>query len=379
MKVLEIVFKDPRSSPGGVESVSSLITDFLHQKGIFVTTVFQVYRPQEIRRSIENEFVCLSSPFPDSSLFLPINKILYNVRLLLLYRKHVNNYDIVHVNGDAGGLLLFKTAFAKKSVVTIHGSAKTTYRKVSKYYTPFKRMGMLIMSAISDRFEKIAVKRAKELIFVSNDASIEFLSLLHKKHFEIIYNGADTNFFFPTQNKRILIEELKLDLRSNYAIWVGKDIVRKGLNVAIKAINRSDNFKLIVVGSEVPKPWKNDKVIPYGQVPKETLRELYQISSLLIFPSVHEGFSVSVMEAMSCGVIPMIYSKSPSSEILTDNFDSILIDNERGFFKSLNKVGHNHDLLEYLSQNARNSAIKYSNVRMCEKYLEVFSRVKAHN
>ncbi|MFA6197084.1 MAG: glycosyltransferase family 1 protein [Sulfurimonas sp.] len=56
---------------------------------------------------------------------------------------------------------------------------------------------------------------------------------------------------------------------------------------------------------------KEDELIIAGYIPDEDLISLYNMTSLFVFPSLHEGFGLPLLEAMSCGA-PVIGSNSSS-------------------------------------------------------------------
>jgi glycosyltransferase involved in cell wall biosynthesis len=97
---------------------------------------------------------------------------------------------------------------------------------------------------------------------------------------------------------------------------------------------------------------KNDDLLLTGYVPDEDLIALYRMAVLFVFPSVHEGFGLPVLEAMSCGA-PVIGAEASSlpeviglNEALFDPFDVTSITDkmrkclmEKSFRKRLCKNG----------------------------------------
>ena len=54
-----------------------------------------------------------------------------------------------------------------------------------------------------------------------------------------------------------------------------------------------------------------ERVRLLGEVPDEDLPALYAGAELLVYPSLHEGFGLPVLEAMSCGT-PVVVSRVPA-------------------------------------------------------------------
>jgi len=98
------------------------------------------------------------------------------------------------------------------------------------------------------------------------------------------------------------------------------------------------NYQLVIVGNigaykrrnlqKLAKKagFANDELVVTGFMPDEDLIDFYNLASLFVFPSKHEGFGLTVLEAMSCGT-PVIGSNCTSipeviglSEALFDPF-----------------------------------------------------------
>jgi len=59
-----------------------------------------------------------------------------------------------------------------------------------------------------------------------------------------------------------------------------------------------------------------DELVLTGFVPDEDLRVLYAASSLFVFPSLHEGFGLPILEAMWCGAPAIGSSRSSVPEVI---------------------------------------------------------------
>ncbi len=100
-------------------------------------------------------------------------------------------------------------------------------------------------------------------------------------------------------------------------LFVGKDWVRKGGDVAVEAVRRLNadgiRAKLHVVGAEVPDRALTDEVQSYGLLDKSKPEEMALIQHLFteadafILPSSSEGYVISVLEAAAFGLPTLAY------------------------------------------------------------------------
>ena len=108
----------------------------------------------------------------------------------------------------------------------------------------------------------------------------------------------------------------KYSLPERYVLFVGSLDPRKNVDRLLQAWIRMGEFKdlqLVIAGSQaaifrpVPLSASRRRTRFLGYVPDEDLPGLYSGASLFIMPSLFEGFGLTVLEAMACGV-PVITS-----------------------------------------------------------------------
>lgn len=158
------------------------------------------------------------------------------------------------------------------------------------------------------------------------------------------------------KNHKIVIESLsRLNNPNLYYIICGQGYLKKELMNLICKLNLQNHVKLL--------GFRNDVL------------ELYKASDLFIFPSFREGLSVSLMEAMACG-LPIVCSNIRGNTDLIDEkggslFDPHSVDScKEAISKVLNNnIGkvckYNTEKIEYFSTD---SVIK----KMGKLYKEVF-------
>lgn len=117
--------------------------------------------------------------------------------------------------------------------------------------------------------------------------------------------------------------------RSRMALTVGNvdwaNLRRKGLEAFVRAARELPDVEFVLVGS-----WKDDairhlerisppNVVFTGRVSDDVLRELFLRASVYVQASLHEGFGLSVAEAMLAGSVPVVTREGALPEVVGDH------------------------------------------------------------
>ncbi len=142
------------------------------------------------------------------------------------------------------------------------------------------------------------------LTLLSYRAHKDYYTILPCK-FSFLHNGVDTAKFFP------LKEEKKLALKSEFNsngktifVWCSQDRPKKGLHLLLEAWRRvyatNENIELWVIGCEPKKEMEGVRY--FGRIPNDNLPRYFQATDVFLFPVLnHEGFGMSLIEALHCG------------------------------------------------------------------------------
>jgi glycosyltransferase involved in cell wall biosynthesis len=113
-------------------------------------------------------------------------------------------------------------------------------------------------------------------------------------------------------------------------------------------------------------------VVFAGYVPDEDLRLLYAKCSLFVFPSLHEGFGLPILEAMACGA-PVIGSNCTSIPEVIDRRDALFDPEEpRSIAERMFEVLSNAGLRENLKVWGRERAKAFTWEACADKALQAF-------
>ncbi len=85
-----------------------------------------------------------------------------------------------------------------------------------------------------------------------------------------------------------------------YVLTVGTNWARKNMKLAVDAMKEISNLKLVVTGKQ-SADLSGPNIFSTGYVDTDRLSALYSGAKLYLAPSLHEGFGITLLEAMRCG------------------------------------------------------------------------------
>lgn len=324
-----------------------------------------------------NHYLLLKDPLVSYGLFSLANQI----RLPKLLKRL--DVDIYHSTNFMIPLFLSRKI---KVVVTIHDLIPFKFPQYTPHAkkTKFNWLFKLIIKKV--------IKRADMIIAVSNTTANDIVECfgVPKDKIKVVYNGISPEFFSKrkqnTDNGYTPPPKTKV-LVGGYILFVGRQDPYKNLTGLIHAYAKLLNDygiteKLLIVGKKDPRypevPQLVDKlnlkdnVEFYGYVNSKELLKLYQNASLLVLPSLYEGFGMPPIEAMACGV-PVVVSNTPAL-VETVNDKAIVTDpsDANKLADSMYKVITDKSLREKLSQDGKIHAQKFTIENMAKETLKVY-------
>jgi len=177
-------------------------------------------------------------------------------------------------------------------------------------------------------------RRADRIISVSYSTADDLHSYykLSKKKIFTIHSGV-SDYYSPMDRNAIELIKLKekYQLPYRFILFVGTFEPRKNISALVrgyevfrkkqKAQQRTQIVPLIIAGSP---GWKEDEleneirtnvyrsdIRRIGKISESEKRQLYNLATVFVYPSLYEGFGFPVAEAMACGV-PVITSNGSS-------------------------------------------------------------------
>lgn len=208
-------------------------------------------------------------------------------------------------------------------------------------------------------------KAAKELeaitgvIAVSTKNKNDLLSVnaVDEEKIQVIPNGFRKERFYPrdkSESRKIFgLPEDKF-----IVAFVGSFDHRKGIERLINAVEKLNDVYVICAGKGKIDP-SSDKCLFKGPVRHDLLPYFYSAADVFVLPTLNEGCSNAIIEAMACG-LPIISSNLPFNDDILDESCSIRVDptNIDEISKAILNLANNNHLLNKLQGGSLEKAKK---------------------
>jgi glycosyltransferase involved in cell wall biosynthesis len=212
---------------------------------------------------------------------------------------------------------------------------------------PFPRCVFTAHDCYADRFgdprkqgqiglgRRLTVRQLKKShLFSVSDFTTRELGELHQIHapqVETVLNWLDRDYECAPSPQHLEKVRSQLELPETFWLYVGGFRINKNLPLLFEAyaatMKREPNCPRLVIAGRIPEsdtvfsgpfhaaidrhPGLRERIIFPGFVPAEDLSSLYQLASLVICPSLYEGFGFPVIEALAVGT-PVIAARAAS-------------------------------------------------------------------
>jgi len=172
-----------------------------------------------------------------------------------------------------------------------------------------------------------------EMVLLTKDsykAHKEYYTILPTK-FSVLHNGIDISKFHKVsiEEKENLKKQLEITNKKVF-VWCSQDRPKKGLDFILDVWKRIDKKQndaiLLVIGAK--RDIKIDGVFFLGRIANNDLPKYYQIADCYLFPTLwHEGFGLSLIEALHCGCYCIASENGGVPEVLQYGKYGKLIEN----------------------------------------------------
>ncbi len=271
--------------------------------------------------------------------------------------------------------------FSGLSVITVHDLAFLIYPQILtkdsiRYYGQIEE----------------AVERADHIIAVSKWTKKDLIEQLGvpEAKITVIYEAAEEIYhpIDPQEAKNKVRELFGLDER--FILFVSTIEPRKNVPTLLKAFKIirercREDVKLVLVGK---KGWLSERVFQMvdelnlhrdvlflGFLPSEKLLYLYNTASLLVLPSLYEGFGLPILEAMACG-LPVVASGVASIPEVTGSA-ALLVDpeDEEALAAAIRRILKEPEVARELREKGLKRASLFSWKKTAEQTLQVYRKV----
>ena len=219
-------------------------------------------------------------------------------------------------------------------VVTCHDLINILY--------PENLQGSVRLPIVSDRLGRYSIQGmeyADAIITVSSETAknVDLVLKVNRDRVTIIPNAVDPLFHpLPEERSHAFRDRLNVPPDTFCLLNVGGNHPRKNLTTILKAFNILKQKGLSVQFWKVSDDFTDedkrfiqinnceDSIKYLGYLDKTSLVQAYNAADVLVAPSFHEGFGITLLEAMSCGTPVITSNVSAMPEVVGDA--GILVD-----------------------------------------------------
>jgi glycosyltransferase involved in cell wall biosynthesis len=365
---------------GGLERQAHLLSKTLTQKGIEVFVLTRNYTNLKKDELVDGVNIHRVSLLGTSTWLASLSYIIGSLYWLLKNRK---KYNIIHCHQSYSPMSIGIIAklFLNKPVIV-----KLTSSMILSEFSELRRLPLY-------KIRKFFLKKVDKFIALIPTIKEEAKrNDIPNERVLIIPNGVNIKQKSSYYLNNKLSARGAIGLKKNdekIVIFTGRLSKEKGLDTLIKAwslISRTTKSKLFIVGEDdlsrnianeikalVTQFDLENSVIFTGRV--EDTTDYLIASDIFVLPSIVEGMSNSLLEAMAAGCAIIASDIEPNKELIIDNINGLLfkVGNELALSEKLITLLSNPLLCEKLGKTAKQTIIdSYSIDKVADKYIQLY-------
>lgn len=272
-----------------------------------------------------------------------------------------NDYDIVHAwAGIPCGVMA--RLLGKEYLVALRGSDVPGY---NSRFTWHYRILKPVLRSVWQSSEAV-VPNSKGLRDLAKDTA--------DMEMKVIPNGVDTENFSPQEANN---ENLKL-------LTVARLVERKRVQDIINALERVE-AELVIVGEGPQKEaleklaeskGVREKVEFKGRLEHSDLPSIYSSADVFVLPSLNEGMSNTVLEAMASGLPVIVTDTGGTEELVNENGFVVDKESPKQIADAVRKYSNDTDLLKKHSESSRSIAEDMSWENVASRYISIYRQIE---
>lgn len=194
----------------------------------------------------------------------------------------------------------------------------------------------------------------------------------------VIYNGIDTDEFAPLDRSN----------RSGLTVLcVARLIQRKGIDHLIRAfpavVKAAPNARLVIAGEgNMEAELKGlaselgiaDRIVFRGYVRHDDLPELYRDADVFVLPSLWEGMSNTLLEAISAGLPVVVTDTGGTAELIRDNGMVVPKEDSEAISEAVIRLLGDNGLRDGMGSRSREIALEFSWQKVAEQYMVYYEK-----
>jgi len=207
------------------------------------------------------------------------------------------------------------------SVLIIHDLQHVNMpQNFGRLYLVFLRFFIYMSSIRSDAIITISNKVKKDIVryYGIPDGQIS-----------VVYHGVDRGLFYARGSDEVGAARKKYGLPASFVLYLASSLPHKNYERLLEAFSivnkKRPGLKLVLIGArdygheairkKIDGLGLAGDVVFLGWLPFEDIPAIYSAADVFVFPSLHEGFGMPVLEAMACGVPVVCSGIEPLDEV----------------------------------------------------------------
>ena len=322
----------------------------------------------------------------------------FHWRVFYFLVRHRNRYDVVLVTGFrllAIPVVLATIIARKPCCIRLEAIAELSEDLSHESLLKMNIPAIPLVMKAWRRFRNMVLRRADRFVAIST----EIMDGLVRMRFDPgkirkIPNATNPDEFVPPLAEEKSVLRLKLGLPEDCILfnYSGRIVATKGVMLLIRVwhelLNKHSSIHLVMVGSgadfpdrcedEIKEYIRNSDMATHVTLTgaSDNVAEYLKASDIFVLPSEHEGFSLSLVEALACGLPTIATEVGGAPEVIQHEENGYLIPpkNEAALQHAMEWMLNHQDKWPDISRNARQTIIKnYSIYSVADSYIEMFS------
>lgn len=298
-----------------------------------------------------------------------LSKSLHNPFIIYKLHRFIKSggYDIVNVH-------LFPSLYYVGLAKLIYGlKSKLVY---TEHSTNNRRRGKPLFILL----DRLIYKQYNKIITITKEVDLALKKQVPNANTQIVNNGVDVKRFISAKSSNL--SSLGVPVNCNIVTMVARFCFMKDYKTLIKAMAYLDNVHLLCVGDGPLKDEHvkfaqdlslSNRVHFLGQ--RKDVANILRTSDIIVLSSEHEGFSISMLEAMSCKK-PFLGSDVPGIRDVVPNTAMLFkYQDDEDLANKIKTLLLDNKLYDDISEQCFLFAQKYDISVVANNYMKVYKNI----
>lgn len=334
---------------GGGEYLFYLLTRSLSKRGHKTYVITQKLMGTSRREEFEGiEIIRIGSDFQFSGTLPPtishnlaylVGSVIGARRIIHTLKKEGKAIDLIHSNTYVPALAgqICGRLYNIPHIVTFHDVYQAQDTRFWNEWMRRSKTGTPFYASVAARWiEKIVLKMKPDMFHTVSEVSKCDLSRfgVSENKIQVIPNGIDKMDFVGEES--LPNSTHQNDPQAETAIFVGRLVFYKNVETILRAfklvVKEFPNAKLLIIGDGPSKNQLVDEsfsiresVVFTGRISQKEKVQLIKDSTLMVFPSLMEGFGIAIIEGFACTKPVLVSDVRPLSDIVTNGYDGYIL------------------------------------------------------